>query len=1017
MKRKMKSWISLLLCLMMVLQSVTAIAAEPEEGSQQPLTKTELTLTVKDTEHGTVTVIEKVKQADERYYFQPEEEVKVQITPEKGYELAKLVMKGLDTQKELLPETKDGYYLWKAEENMELEATFVEVPKEPEASPEEPEVKPEEPEVKPEEPEAAPEEPEEVPESEVTPEEPEVIPEDEPMGELLSIQPKDLAGQGLRMAARANTITRLGKVSYGGTTVGHFLVNGQIAFCMEHQKTTPPTGTSFAEQIYNNATIRKVLYYGWGGVEPWSGFGSEAQGIVCTSLVLSYYYSGPDSIIILGGPTDKTIGVSAFMNYIKSKPDVGDPDVALSKSYTESHLSSDKTYQRTDSIQFKADKQNTITIPLPKGVTLVNETTGATGTGNVKVKGGDTFYLKAPLSMNGTWKSGKLYGSMGKFQSVLMVTEGSGLQNLGQGRYAVDPNTYVELTVKWVQMGDIKITKFLEGKDEIKVPAAGAEFTLIHKETGEKVVIKANADGVATTEDRKNYPVGRLIGGVWTVTETKTPAGFKPIDPFEVTISGQGQVFSFIAEDKEIRAALQVVKVDESTGQIIKASGATFKIVDEKGNDVEFVDYSPHKVTFTEFTTDENGQFTLPQALKHGDYELVEVKAPEGYLLCDPIPFTVKDFADFEKPLIIKAEDQNAMGKISVRKTDAETQESVARAVYQIYAKEDIVTGDGTVRANAGDLVGTMTTDAQGIALSEELFLGTYLVKEYDAPDGYELDPTEYEVTLAYKDQNTEIVTEELEVTDQPTTVTVIKKALGKDENLKGVKFQIWNEQMDSEIDGGMGMKETYTTDKDGKITVKYLAPGTYCMQEVETIPGYILDENIRKFEVDENGVVIGGGQITVENDFTKVKISKQDITNGKELPGAELEVRKEDGTVVEAWTSTDKPHLIEALPEGDYVLRETMAPKGYQVAQDIHFTVKSTGEIQQVVMKDELKEGTIRTNLPDNFRDGSGTNGGIKTGDHAPMGILLAGMGIALAGIVSVIFWKRKKEALDEEA
>ena len=1023
MKRKMKSWISLLLCLMMVLQSVTAVAAEPEEDLQQPLTKTELTLMVKDTEHGTVTVIEKVKQADERYYFQPEEEVKVQITPEKGYELAKLVMKGLDTQKELLPETKDGYYLWKAEENMELEATFVEMPKEPEASPEEPEVKPEEPEVKPEEPEVKPEEPEEEPETEATPEEPEVTPEkvtptDDPMGELLSIQPKDLAGQGLRMAARANTITYLGKVSYGGTAVGHFLVNGKIAFCMEHQKETPPTGTSFSESIYNNATIRKVLYYGWGGIEPWSGFGSEAQGIVCTSLVLSYYYSGPDSIIILGGPTDKTIGVSAFMNYIQSKLDVGSAELALSKTYTESFLSTDKTYQRTDSIKLSSDSRNTITIPLQKGVTLVNETTGAVGTGNVTVKGGDTFYLKAPLSLNGTWKSGKLYGSMGKFQSVLMLTNTSGMQNLGQGRYGgTDPDKFVELTVKWVQMGDIKITKFLEGKDEIKVPAAGAEFTLIHKETGEKVVIKANADGVATTEDRKNYPIGRLIGGVWTVTETKTPAGFKPIDPFEVTISGQGQVFSFIAEDKEIKAALQVVKVDESTGQIIKASGATFKIVDEKGKDVEFVDYSPHKVTFTEFTTDENGQFTLPQALKHGDYELVEVKAPEGYLLCDPIPFTVDEYADFEKPLIVKAEDKNIMGKIQLRKIDVETQEPVAGAVYQIYAKEDIVTGDGTVRANAGDLVGTMTTDAQGIALSEELFLGTYLVKEYDAPDGYELDPTEYEVTLAYKDQNTEIVTEELEVTDQPTTVTVIKKALGKDENLKGVKFQIWNEQMDSEIDGGMGMKETYTTDEDGKITVKYLAPGTYCMQEVETIPGYILDETIRKFEVDENGVVIGGGQITVENDFTKVKISKQDITNGKELPGAELEVRKEDGTVVEAWTSTDKPHLIEALPEGDYVLRETMAPKGYQVAQDIHFTVKSTGEIQHVVMKDELKEGTIRTNLPDNFRDGSGTNGGIKTGDHAPMGILLAGMGIALAGIVSVIFWKRKKEALDEEA
>lgn len=1026
MKCNRKRWISLVLCLVMVLQSLTAFAAEPEVvESEQPLTATEVTLKIKDTEHGTVTVQEKEEGPDNMFRFQPEEEVKVEVIPEEGYKLTKLVMKGLDTEQELLPEIKDGYYLWKAQENMELEAVFSEAPTEPEETPETPETKPEEPEgeTPPEDPEIVLGEPETKPEEEVTEEPEEALEEEVPlvddsMGELLSIQPKDLAGQRLQMAARGNTITYLGKISYGGTAVGHFLVNGKIAFCMEHQKQTPPDGTSFAEQIYNNATIRKVLYYGWGGPEQWSGFGSEAQGIVCTSLVLSYYYSGPDSIIILGGPTDQKIGVSAFMNYIKSKPDVGDPDVALSKSYTESYLNSDKKYQRTDSIKFKADSQNTITIPLPKGVTLVNETTGTVGTGNVKVKGGDTFYLKAPLSMNGTWKSGKLYGSMGKFQSVLMVTGGSGMQNLGQGRYgAVDPNTYVELTVKWVQMGDIKITKFLEGDGELKVPAAGAEFTLTHKETGEKVVIKANADGVATTEDRTKYPIGRLIGGVWIVEETKTPNGFKPIDPFEVTISGQGQVFSFIAEDKEIRAALQVVKVDESTGQIIKASGATFKIVDEKGNDVEFVDYSPHKVEFTEFTTDENGQFTLPQALKHGDYELVEVKAPEGYLLCDPIPFTVDEYADFEKPLIVKAEDKNVMGKIQLRKIDVETQEPVAGAVYQIYAKEDIVTGDGTVRANAGDLVGTMTTDAQGIALSEELFLGTYLVKEYDAPDGYELDPTEYEVTLAYKDQNTEIVTEELEVTDQPTTVTVIKKALGKDENLKGVKFQIWNEQMDSEIDGGMGMKETYTTDEDGKITVKYLAPGTYCMQEVETLPGYVLDETIRKFEVDENGVVIGGGQITVENDFTKVKISKQDITNGKELPGAKLEVRKEDGTVVEAWTSTDKPHLIEALPEGDYVLRETMAPKGYQVAQDIHFTVKSTGEIQHVVMKDELKEGTIRTNLPDNFRDGSNTNGGIKTGDHAPMGILLAGMGIALAGIVSVIFWKRKKEALDEEA
>ena len=78
------------------------------------------------------------------------------------------------------------------------------------------------------------------------------------------------------------------------------------------------------------------------------------------------------------------------MNYIQSKPDVGSAELALSKTYTESFLSADKTYQRTDSIKLSSDSRNTITIPLQKGVTLVNETTGAVGTGNVTVKGGDT---------------------------------------------------------------------------------------------------------------------------------------------------------------------------------------------------------------------------------------------------------------------------------------------------------------------------------------------------------------------------------------------------------------------------------------------------------------------------------------------------------------------------------------------------------------------------------------------------------------------------------------------------
>ncbi|MFQ8899912.1 MAG: prealbumin-like fold domain-containing protein [[Clostridium] scindens] len=122
---------------------------------------------------------------------------------------------------------------------------------------------------------------------------------------------------------------------------------------------------------------------------------------------------------------------------------------------------------------------------------------------------------------------------------MLCKTGQPGLQDLGYGQYVTDPDHHISFSVKWVQMGDIKITKFLGGDEEIKNPAVGAEFTLTHTETKEQVVIVTDENGVATTEDRVNFPIGRLEGGTWRVEETKTPDGFKTIDPFEVTIIGQ----------------------------------------------------------------------------------------------------------------------------------------------------------------------------------------------------------------------------------------------------------------------------------------------------------------------------------------------------------------------------------------------------------------------------------------------------------------------------------------------
>ena len=125
---------------------------------------------------------------------------------------------------------------------------------------------------------------------------------------------------------------------------------------------------------------------------------------------------------------------------------------------------------------------------------------------------------------------------------------------------------------------------------------------------------------------------------------------------------------------------------------------------------------------------------------------------------------------------------------------------------------------------------------------------------------------------------------------------------------------------------------------------------------------GIVPRKNGRMF-VAEDGTTTEAGTLEFVNDYTKLHLSKQDATTGKELPGAHMELRDEKGNLVDKWTSTDKPHVIEKIVPGDYILHEEIAPVGYKLAQDISFTVEETGTIQKVVMEDELSLGTINPN------------------------------------------------------
>jgi hypothetical protein len=145
----------------------------------------------------------------------------------------------------------------------------------------------------------------------------------------------------------------------------------------------------------------------------------------------------------------------------------------------------------------------------------------------------------------------------------------------------------------------------------------------------------------------------------------------------------------------------------------------------------------------------------------------------------------------------------------------------------------------------------------------------------------------------------------------------------------------------------------------------KELTPGEYTLSETIAPKGYVLSTSTVTFTVKSDGTV--DGTVVMYNAPMKgVKISKQDATTGKELPGATLVLKDADGNVIDEWVSTTKPHYIENLPEGTYTLIEKIAPAGYGLSEEvITFEVKYDGSVMSpVVMKNSPIPDTADINI-----------------------------------------------------
>ena len=243
----------------------------------------------------------------------------------------------------------------------------------------------------------------------------------------------------IALEARSVKIEYIGKVtSSTGSTVGRFKVNGQWAFCVDHAKTSPPSNTSYdSGSIYNNESIRAILYYGYGGIGNEIGTSNDAW--VATTLALDSVMNNNDSAY-----RRKIPGYSILMDHAQKK-DAPSTDASFSKSSVTSSVSGDR--QVSETITFNADYRNSITLAVQSGTTIVVDGKSYTN-GNVTINGGQSFYITAPLDYSNNVVYSNIKPSLKIYQSILYMPTSSKYQRLGQGMEQ-DPPPIQNLSVEF----------------------------------------------------------------------------------------------------------------------------------------------------------------------------------------------------------------------------------------------------------------------------------------------------------------------------------------------------------------------------------------------------------------------------------------------------------------------------------------------------------------------------------------------------------------------------------------
>ena len=454
-----------------------------------------------------------------------------------------------------------------------------------------------------------------------------------------------------------------------------------------------------------------------------------------------------------------------------------------------------------------------------------------------------------------------------------------------------------------------------------------------------------NANGKYVTDSAGTFTITDIAPDTTLVIkETRAKDGYI-LDDTSQTVKVKSNEVVTVEFRNYPNGSVLVKKVDAVTKAPI--SNVEFLVTDSDGN---FIGNANGK-----FVTDSAGTFTITNIAPGTTLIIKETRAKDGYIL-DDTPQTVK----IKSNEVVTVEFRNyPNGSVLVKKVDAVTKTPIANVEFLI------TDASGNYIGNAN---GKFATDSMGIFVITGIAPDTTLViKEVRAKEGYILDDTPQTVKV----KSNEVVM--VEFRNQPKgNLIVVKQDSVTKAPLEGVQFKIVyanGSYVDAE-DGTLSSNGLYWTDKEGKITLSGIS-GTVVVTEVETIPGYTIDENSRTQTVVVNpsdtqtlhfyNNPVGGVEII------KVNADKTSLR----IPNTTFEIRKIDGALVDTVMTGKNGRAFSPLEDGAYYAVEIKAAEGYQLDDTPHYFEVKNGKTTILTIKNKALSGILIHKIDSTTGDG----------------------------------------------